>query len=231
MRRTIGMGAVLLLLALITTACAPARMALDPGVRQQLPSASAVHVVVYPAEPPPLMTAKALAAGSLFGAVGGAVVGARAAVIGKELMAKHNVEDLSAQLASQLDSELKATLPNLTRSDGAPAGREVEDLKKMGLRPFVLDVGTGGTIMYYGSNFARYRLIYHALVRLVDTERGRVLWQGVCRLTGADDASTAPTLDEIEADDGVAYRRLITEATTTCAADLLKQFRGEAPPD
>ena len=216
------------LLAGSVTGCAPARIALDQGVRAQLPSASAVHVVVYPADAPPLMTAKAIAAGSLFGPIGGGVVGARAAVIGKELMARHNVEDLSTQLASSLVEELKATLPTLTRAAGSPAGREVDDLKKTGLRPFVLDVGTGGIIMYYGSNFARYRLVYNARVRLVDTEQGRVLWQGVCSLRGADDPAQGPTLDELEAADGVSYRRLITEATSACATDLLDQFRGKA---
>ncbi len=181
-------------------------------------------------DPPPLMTAKAIGTGSLFGPIGGAVVGIRAAALGKELMARNNVEDLSLQLASKLGEELKATLPNLIGATRSPAGQEVEDLQKAGLRPLVLDVRSGGNIMYYASNFARYRLLYGARVRLVDTEQGRVLWQGVCKLTGADEPAQSPTLDELEAADGVAYRRLITEAISVCATDVLKQFRGEATP-
>ena len=227
-RQRLLMAGVWLLLAGSVTACAPSLIALDPGVRAQLPSASAIHVIVYPADPPPLMTAKALAAGSMFGAIGGAVVGARAGVIGKELMAKHNVEDLSTQLAVTLIEQLKPTLPTIERASITPASREIDDLKKTGLRPFVLDIGTSGSIFYYGSNLARYRLIYSALVRLVDTEQGRVLWQGFCKLTGGDDPTQAPTLNELEADDGIAYRRLLAEATSTCATDLLNQFHGKA---
>ena len=152
------------------------------------------------------MTAAALGTGSLFGAIGGAGVATRAAELGKELMAKHKVEGLSVELANALTEELKGTLPNLQRAPGAPAGQEVDDLTRAGLRPFVLDGCAAGTLMYYASNFARYRLLYAARARLVDTEQGRVLWQAA---------------------DGVTYCRLITEATSQCAAGLLKQFRGQ----
>jgi hypothetical protein len=112
------MAGVWLLLAGSVTACAPSRIALDPGVRAQLPSASAIHVIVYPADPPPLMTAKALAAGLMFGAIGGAVVGARAGVIGKELMAKHNVEDLSPPArALEFDHTLKTLVRRYCQDD------------------------------------------------------------------------------------------------------------------
>ena len=222
-------GVALLVLAATVAACAPARIDLDAGVRERLPSASVVHVVVFPAEPPPLMTAKAVATGSLFGPIGGGIAGARAAAVGKELMAKHNVEDLSAQLAKAVTDELKATLPNLERATEPPAGQSVDDLRQAGLRPLVLDINAGGIIMYYSSNWARYRLTYNGRVRLVDTEQGRVLWQGVCKLRGADDPAQGPTLDDLEAADGIAYRRLISEATSACTAELLKQFRGQAP--
>jgi len=221
----------MLLLVGAVAACAPARIDLDPRVREQLPSASVVHVVVFPADPPPLMTAKAIGTGSLFGPIGGAVVGARAAAVGSELAAKHDVEDLSTQLANALGGELKATLPNLERVSELPAGWGDDNLRHPSLRPFALDIRAGGGIIYYASNWARYRLTYSARVRLVDTWQGRVLWQGVCKLKGADDPAEGPTLEELEADDGVAYRRLMTEATSACTAELMKQFRGEAPPD
>jgi hypothetical protein len=188
-----------------------------------------VHVVAYPAEAPPLMTAKAIGTGSLFGPIGGAVVGVRAATVGKELMAKHKVvDDLSSQLASKLIDELDATLPNLGRvTAGPPASQEVEDLRRAGLRPYVLDVVSAGSIIYYASNFARYRLLYRGRARLIDTEQGRVAWQGACDHRGPEEPAQSPTLDEIEADDGVAYRRMLGDATTACAAELLKQFHGE----
>jgi hypothetical protein len=223
-------GLAWLALAGVVTACGPARIDLDPRVREQLSSAPVVHLVVYPAEAPPLMTAKAIAAGSLFGPIGGAAAGARAAALGKELMAKNQVEDLSAQLATTLSERLRPKLPNLKAAAESPAGQETDDLKKAGLRPWVLDVRSGGIIMYYVSNVARYRLVYNGRARLVDTEQGRVLWQGVCRLKGAEDPAQSPTLDDLEAADGVAYRRLISQATALCAVDLLKHFHGEAPP-
>jgi hypothetical protein len=222
--RTIGW----LLVAVAATACAPTRVELDPRMRAQLPAAPVLHVVVYPTDPPPLMTASAIGASALFGPVGAAVAAARGAEVGKELMARHKVEELSLQLANALTEELKRTLPNLQRAPATPAGQEVDDLKKAGLRPFVLDVRAGGTLMYYATNLARYRLLYAARARLVDTEQGRVVWQGVCDFRGADDPAQSPTLAEVEAADGVTYRRLITEATSRCAADLVKQFRGEA---
>jgi len=173
------------------------------------------------------MSAAAIGVGSLFGPVGGAVAAARAATVGKELMARHNVENLSVQLADRLVDELQGTLPNLKRASQAPAGQEVDDLKRTSLRPLVLDVRGAGTIIYYASNFARYRLRYAGRARLVDTEAGRVLWQGTCDFRGTDDPAQSPTLGELEAADGGAYRRLITDATALCATELLKQFRGE----
>src|SRR4029079_11670883 len=103
---------------------------------------------------------------------GGAVVGARAASVGKDLMAKHKiVDDLSSQLASKLTDELNGTLPNLKRVTATPPpSQEVEDLRRAGLRPYVLDVVSAGSIIYYASNFARYRLLYRGRVRLIDTE-------------------------------------------------------------
>jgi len=222
-------GIALSLLAATVAACAPARIDLDARVREQLPTASIVHVVVFPSEPPPLMTAKAVATGSLFGPIGGGIAGARAAAVGRDLAAKQNSEDLSTQLANALGDELKATLPNLAWATEFPTGWGGDDLRHGDLRPFVLDIRAGGGIIYYASNWARYRLTYSARVRLVDTEQGRVLWQGVCKLKGADDPAQGPTLDELEANDGVAYRRLMTEATSACTVELLKQFRGQAP--
>lgn len=229
MRRMPAASLMWLVLAGVLAGCASARIALDPRVRESLPAASVVHVVAYPTDAPPLMTAKAMAAGSLFGGIGGAVVGVRAASVGKDLMAKHKVvDDLSTQLASKLSDELGRTLPNLKRATSVPSGQEVEDLRRAGLRPYVVDVRGAGMIMYYLSNLARYRLVYSGRARLVDTENGRVVWQGVCDNKGPEDAAQGPTLDELEADDGVAYRRLLGDATAACATDLLKQFRGEA---
>src|SRR5262249_60784988 len=146
-------------------------------VRSQVPTASVGHLVVFPGEPPPLMTAKAVGTGSLFGPFGGAVVGARAASVGQELMAKHNVEDLSAQLANAVTDELKPTLPNLKRATETPAGQSVDDLRQAGLRPLVLDINAGGIIMYYSSTLAGYRLTYHRTVPLVPRAREGGVWE------------------------------------------------------
>ncbi len=219
-----------LLLAGVLTACAPARIELDPRVREVLPAASVVQVVAYPTDAPSLLTAKAMTTGAMFGAIGGAVVGVRAVSLGKVLMAKDKVvDDLSSQLATALSDELKGTLPNLKRAASAPPGDEVDDLRRAGLRPYVLDVRSGGNIAYYPGNWARYRLMYWGRVRVVDTDNGRVVWQGVCKNKGPEEAANRPTLDEIEADDGVAYWRMLGDAIAACATDLLKQYRGEAP--
>jgi hypothetical protein len=95
--------------------------------------------------------------------------------------------------------------------------------------PTGFDVRAGGTLVYYASNFARYRLLYAARARLVDTEPGRVVWQSVCDFRGADDPAQSPPPAEVEAADRVTYRRLIVDATSQCAAELLKQYRGQAP--
>jgi hypothetical protein len=222
---------VWLLVAGVLAACAPARIELDPRVRDVVPAASVVHVVVYPADPPSLLTATAAATGGAFGVIGGAIVGARAASVGKDLMAKHKVvDDLSSQLANALGDQLKDTLPNLKRATTVPAGDAVEDLRRAGLRPYVLDVRSRGRIIYYPGSWSRYRLIYDSRARLVDTDNGRVVWLGACEHKGPEDADSSPTLDQLEAEDGVAYRRMLADATAVCATELLKQYRGEAPP-
>jgi hypothetical protein len=220
-----------LLLAGVLAACAPARIELDPRVRDVVPAASVVHLVAYPADAPSLLTSTAAMTGGAFGPIGGAVVGARAATVGRDLMAKHKVvDDLSSQLASALSDQLKATLPNLKRATAAPVGDALEDLRRSGLRPYVLDVRSHGRIIYYPGSWSRYRLIYDGRARLVDTENGRVVWLGACEHKGPEEADISPTLDQLEAEDGVAYRRMLGDATAACATDLIKQYRGEAPP-
>jgi ABC-type amino acid transport substrate-binding protein len=221
-------GLVVLLLSSVVAACAPARIGLEPSLRERLTAAPVVHLVAYATDPPPLTTAKAVGAGSLFGAFGGLVAAAHAAETGKGLMARNKVDGLSLLLAKAMADELTDLLPNLRAASEPATGREVEDLRKAGLRPLALDVLSNGHIMYYGSNWARYRLLYNARARVLDTEAGTVLWQGVCDFRGPDDPAQSPTLDEIEAADGVAYRRMIEEATAACVKDLRRQYRGEA---
>ena len=51
---------------------------------------------------------------------------------------------------------------------------------------------------------------------------------GIKELVGQGPAF-APTLDDLESPAGIVYRRLLTETTSACVTELLKQFRGEAP--
>ena len=220
-----------LLVAVLVTACAPARITLEPAVRHRLPAAETIHVVVYPTDGPGLLTAKAIGTGAMFGPVGGAIAGARAAVVGKELREKQKVERLSVLLANALVDELKTTLPNLKRATTTPPNDEPAELKKAGLRPLVLDVLGDGNIIYHATSWARYRLLYGGRARLIDTDTGTVLWQGVCTHKGEEEPDKSPTLDELEADDGVAYRRMVDDATAFCAKSILEQFRGTAPKE
>jgi hypothetical protein len=222
-----------LVLAIVPAACAPAGIELDPDVRDRLPGAPVVHVVAYPADAPLLQTPEMVLAGPLWGAEGshGRLQRRRLrrqARRDAQLMAANKVEELSAQLADRLAAELGGMLANLKRADSSPACEGIEELKKAGLSPFVLDVRSRGMFTSYLVDSTRYRLLYKARARLVATEHGQVLWQGVCDLKGAEDPAYGPTLDQLRAEDGRVYRRQITEATAACATELVRQFLGQS---
>jgi len=226
MRRALRALTSLLLIA-FGSGCAstPDPTAMDPALRNRLPSVVPIHVIAYPSEPPPLTTWTAATTGGLFGGLGGVIVMARAAKIGQELMEKHHVQPLSALLAAALIEELKPTLPGLQRAMVTPASDDPDVLKATGLRPLILDVESAGDITFYESNRHRYRLMYTGRVRLVDTEQGRVLWRCKCKLKGTEFLTPAPTLDALEADDGVAYRRLVNDTTIGCVREIVRQYR------
>lgn len=217
---------VVLIALVLLTGCA-ARVPLDASGRRQMLDGS-VHAVSYPAPAFSVITAGRMAMAGLFGPVAGVVVGLQAESEGKERTARLGIPDPSAQVRDALVRRLTGAgmLRNVELAARAPSDDGIDDLRAAGLRPLVLDSKTvGWSLMYYGTSWGRYRVVYVGRARLLDVDAGKTLWQGRCEIKGPDDPAASPTLEEFRQPDGRVLREKIEEAVTACVEELVDQLR------
>lgn len=78
-------------------------------------------------------------------------------------------------------------------------------------------------IWYYPFNWARYHMWYGSTAELIRLNDSRVLWSATCR-ADQDNKDTAPTLDELTADNSTVFKRWVEAAADTCAKQFVYEF-------
>ena len=153
-----------------------------------------------------------------FGAIGAAAMVSE----GNEIVKTHRIEDPAVYIGERLASAL-GTRYSIRRSPkGAPvASDEAADLaKSAAASDLALDVRTiNWSLAYYPTSWGRYRVIYSARLRLVDTRTGKVLAEGGCARV-PDDASTAPSYDELLANNAERLKKELQSAAEFCANEF-----------
>lgn len=219
-------AALLSLMLAVLAGCAT-RVSLDASGRRQLLDGT-VHAVSYESPSFSVVTAGRMATAGLLGPIAGVVVGIQAQNEGKEAVARLAMPDPAAQIRDRLTQRLAAdgSLRDVRRAASSPRDDGFDDLRSAGLRPLVLDVKTiGWNLLYYGSNWGRYRVVYVGRARFLNVDAGSTLWEARCESKGPEDPAASPTLDEFRQPDGRVLREKIEAAISACVDELLAQLR------
>lgn len=162
----------------------------------------------------------ALTAGkALFGAIGAvAMINA-----GNKIVNDNEVDDPAGFIASELASALseKYQIAEVNQSEslvkGLKAKSVIEAYPDSGL---IIDVQTiNWSFGYFPTKWGRYRVLYTAKLRLIDSSAGSLLAEGFCkRIPGYDE--TAPTKDELLADSAARLKAELVLAAKSCVEQL-----------
>lgn len=149
---------------------------------------------------------------------------------GNKIIAANDVPDpadaIAADLAAALEGAHGATIitppTHVLRSD---------DVKQIAARVgkaarYIVDVQTiDWSLTYFPLNLTHYRVIYSAKVRLIHVEAKAVVAEGFCRRVPEADAS-APTYDELLADQASRLKRELETAARECSNTLKSDMLG-----
>ncbi|MEK6374270.1 MAG: hypothetical protein AABO58_16405 [Acidobacteriota bacterium] len=227
MKRFIG-SLVSLLLVLLIGCASGGGIAPNRGEISKLKdSGSAVRAITYTPAPFVLMSAGKVAAGSLFGIVGGAVAGNSMQKAGQEMIAAYAVEDPAVAVRDRVAGTLASEFGLEPAADTAPASDALPDLKGRFGDGTVLDTRTlGWQLIYYPSDWSHHYLIYAGRARLLRLSDGKVLWENRCFRKLPDPKGSRRTVDEYRANNGELLKQKVQEAGAGCAEELIAHLTG-----
>lgn len=215
---------VIAVLLLATTGCATSKIAPN---RAEIAKLQNVHAVTYEPAPFVLASAGKVAAGSLFGMIGGAVAGASMQKAGEELIATYRVPDPAIVVRERLATALAEQFQLQATPDTPPATDTTAHLQaKFGKEGAILDTRTANwQLLYYPSDWSHHFLYYAARARLVRLRDGKVLWQNYCVRQLRDPKESRRQVDAYRADDGALLKQKAQEAAEGCAEELIAHLR------
>jgi hypothetical protein len=175
------------------------------------------------------MTADKMAAGSLFGAIGGAVAGASMIRSGNALVRENNIPDPAYEIAERIARAME-TKYDITYAGISDAEITDDDVSKLAAfhkrTSFALDIRTiNWGFLYYPLYWTRYRVIYAARMRLIDTNSAGVLAEGGC-YSLRDKIDTAPTYEELLENGASRLKAEIEDAVIDCAQEFSTKHLG-----
>lgn len=209
---------------LFATGCASSKIAPN---RAEIAKLQDVRAVTYEPAPFVLASAGKIAAGSLFGMIGGAVAGASMQKAGEELITTYAVPDPAIAVREQLSAALSEQFNLQATPDTPPATDMTAHLQtKFGKEGAVLDTHTvNWQLLYYPSDWSHHFLYYAARARLVRLRDGKVLWQNYCVRQLRDPKESRNQVDDYRANDGALLKQKAQEAADGCAAELIAHLR------
>ncbi len=177
-------------------------------------------VVGYPAPSFTAMTAGKVAAGSLFGALGGAIAGSSMNSAGDQIVAQNGVMDPAGSIAARLERDyaMRVRAPGINRvvNPGDDSVKAVSQLA--GGKGLVFDLRTQAWMFtYFPTSWGRYRVSYVARARLIDAASGKLIGQVPCQYMSDQDENRAPTYDELLASQAALLKSRLESAAVNCA--------------
>src|SRR5688572_25120486 len=153
-----------------------------------------------------------------FGAIGAAAM----ISTGNDLVKQHGIEDPAVYIGESLASALGSRYSIRRSPKGAPVlTDEAADLAKAASGvDLALDVRTlGWAFAYYPTSWARYRVIYNARLRLVDTKTGKVLAEGLCA-RAPEQTTASPSYNELLANNAERLKQELRAAADYCVSEF-----------
>jgi len=153
-----------------------------------------------------------------FGMIGAAVTISE----GNKLIKENRIEDPAVYIGRTLAADLQGRHnTRLSPKGAAIASDEVTDLVKNAPgTDLVLDVRTlNWSFVYFPTVWGKYRVIYSARMRLVDTKSGRVLAEGGCH-RAPEHTPDAPSYDELVANSAQRLKQELKTAAEFCISEL-----------
>ena len=148
--------------------------------------------------------------------------------VGKKLVHKFKIKDPGLQVKEkflmQVNKGSKIAIFNNDKQSLTHEESTINEMKAKYKRGFLLKFHSyWWEIWYYPSNFSRYQMWFQTKAELIRLNDSKVLWKGDCRADQAD-IETAPTLDELIADNSAVLQKWIDDSTSQCAKQLVKDF-------
>lgn len=152
---------------------------------------------------------------------------------GQKLVKKFKIKNpsmlIKREFIKQVNYRKKAANFVDVRKQLAYKDSEIEAMKKKYKKGVVLKIQPGmWQIWYYPFNWARYHMWYGASAQLIRLDDSKVLWNAACR-ADQDNKDTAPTLDELTANNSKVLYNWVNNATAQCARQLANDFMGRTP--
>jgi hypothetical protein len=163
---------------------------------------------------------------AVFGLIGAAVMISE----GNKIIEENGVPDpansIAIGLAKALGEKYGTKFSGNTVLVTTDEAERIADASKASAK-FVLDVATiNWSFIYFPTSWARYRVIYTARARLIDTEAKKVVAEGFCKRIPESDAN-APTYDELVANSAAGLKSELSLATEECINSFRKEMLGE----
>jgi len=161
-------------------------------------------------------------AGGQFGILGALIGEKVSGKTGNEIIAEFNIEDPAPYIAEKLSAELAANYGTTVSSKPmAVTGNDVaEILKSAASADLVLDIVTHDwRFAYFATSWSKYRIVYLAGLRLIDTRSGEILATGTCS-RDSNETPTSPTQDELLANNAERLKKELREAADFCVSEF-----------
>ncbi len=141
---------------------------------------------------------------------------------GKEIVAENNVDDPAIYIGEKLIADLSAKYgTKLSAKSVTITGDDVQAISKTNSDiDLILEIRTiFWGFRYFPTTWNKYRVVYSSRLRLIDVKGGKVLAEDSCS-RDPDETPTAPTYDELLANNAERLKSELKEAADFCVADL-----------
>lgn len=147
---------------------------------------------------------------------------AAATSAGNEIVTKNNIEDPAIYIGERLSEELAKKYDTKVSSKSIEIGDDnVKHISKSSPgSELVLDIMTiNWNFVYFPTSFNKYRVIYRARLRLIDTKSEKVLAEGICSRV-PDQTPDSPTYDELLANNAERLKKELKDAADFCVGEF-----------
>ena len=208
-------------------------IALNRGEISRMKDSGTAEIRAITYAPPAfeLLSAKKVAAGSLFGIFGAVASANSMQKAGQEMIAAYSIADPSITVREKLADALASEFGLKSSADSAPATEDLTALQGRFGSGAILDTRTiAWRLVYYPKDWSHHFLVYTVRARLRRLSDGKVLWQGKCVRKLTDSKDSRRTIDQFRVNNGELLKQKAQEAGGGCADELIAGLSVKATP-